>query len=354
MPRTQLIQEYKESPIGPLRSLVAFAAILVALYAITLFADVVSIILLGLVMALFAAPLLFSLQKRKVPVWAGTGIITALYMLVGVVLFVLTIISLAVFVGELPKYQEQLNTNLAGLDSLLGTYGFSIYDILGSGTFSLQNLIKPAMSIAGNVSGVIVNGFFVLIVTAFILFELPTLQAKLNRSFGSKSTLSKNLPTLIKNTYDVIVVRTKTNILLGGSIGAFMYIVGVDLAILWGVLTIVLSYIPYIGLFIACVPAVILAWLEFGWGGVIIVLAGIAIINFVIENVVFAKIASNDMRLTPLTVVIALLVSTAVLGIVGMFLAIPLAVIMRTLLDGDDRTRWIAYLMSDETEDSST
>ena len=119
------------------------------------------------------------------------------------------------------------------------------------------------MSIAGNVSGVVVNGFFVLIVTAFILFELPTLQAKLNRSFGSKSTLSKNLPTLIKNTYDVIVVRTKTNILLGGSIGAFMYIV-------------------------------------------------------------------------------------------GMFLAIPLAVIMRTLLDGDDRTRWIAYLMSDETEDSST
>ncbi|WP_062396886.1 hypothetical protein [Methanogenium cariaci] len=59
------------------------------------------------------------------------------------------------------------------------------------------------------------------------------------------------------------------------------------------------------------------------------------------------------MRLTPpLAVVIALLVWTAVLGIVGMFLAIPpLTVILRTLLAGDERTRWLAVLMSDdETE----
>ena len=354
MPRTQLIQEYKESPIGPLRLLIASAAILVVLFGITLFADIFSIILLGLVLAFLAAPLLVWLQKRKVPVWAGTGIITFLYLFIGIVLFVLTIVSLAVFVGELPKYQEQLNANLAGVDAFLGTYGFSIYDIIGSGTFSLHNLIKPAMSIAGNVSGVVVNGFFVLVVTAFILLELPTLQDKLNRSFGPKTSISRNLPTLIKNTYDVMVVRTKTNILLGASIGAFLYIVGVDLAILWGVLTIILSYIPYIGLFIACVPAVILAWLKFGWGGVLIVLAGIAILNFVIENIVFAKIAANDMRLTPLTVIIALLIWTAVLGIVGMFLAIPLAVIMRTTLAGDDRTRWLAVLMSDDTADEDT
>ncbi|WFN33981.1 AI-2E family transporter [Methanogenium sp. S4BF] len=351
MPRTQNIQEYKESPIGPLRSLVACAAIFVVLFGITLFTDLFSVILLGLVMAFLAAPLLLWLGENKVPTWAGTGIITLLYLLIGIALFVLTIVSLMVFAGELPQYQEELNANLAGLNAFLGTYGFSIYDIIGSDTFKLENLIEPAMTIAGDVSGVVVNGFFVLVVTAFILLELPTLQEKLNRSFGPKSSVSRNLPTLIRNTYDVMVVRTKTNVVLGGSIGAFLYIIGVDLAILWGVLTIILSYIPYIGLFIACVPAVILAWLKFGWGGVLIVLAGIAILNFVIENVVFAKIAANDMRLTPLAVAIALLIWTAVLGIVGMFLAIPLTVIMRTLLAGDDRTRWLAVLMSDDETD---
>lgn len=86
-------------------------------------------------------------------------------------------------------------------------------------------------------------------------------------------------------------------------------------------------------------------------GGVLLVLAGIAILNFVIENIVFAKIAANDMRLTPLAVVIALLIWTAVLGVVGMFLAIPLTVIMRTLLEGDDRTRWLAILISDDEPD---
>lgn len=345
------IQEYKESPIGPLRSLVACAAIFVVLVGITIFTDIFSVILLGLVMAFLAAPLLVWLGEKKVPTWAGTGIITLLYLLIGIALFGLTVVSLMVFVSDLPQYQQELNANLAGLNTFLGSYGFSIYDIIDSDIFRLQNLIEPAMSLAGDVSGVIVNGFFVLVVTAFILLELPTLQEKLNHSFGPKSSISRNLPTLIRNTYDVMVVRTKTNVVLGGSIGAFLYIVGVDLAVLWGVLTIILSYIPYIGLFIACVPAVILAWLEFGWGGVIIVLAGIAILNFVVENVVFAKIAANDMQLTPLAVVIALLIWTAVLGIVGMFLAIPLTVIMRTLLAGDERTHWLAVLMSDDDTD---
>ena len=323
------------------------------LVGITLFSDIFSVILLGLVLAFLAAPLLVWLETKKIPVWAGTGIITLFYLLTGIALFLLSAASLMVFAGELPKYQEELNTNLAGLTTFLGSYGISLHDIIGPDTIKLETFVQPAMIIAGDLSSVVVNGFFVLVVTAFILLELPTLQEKLNRSFGPASSVSRNLPTLIRNTYDVMVVRTKTNRVLGGSLGAFLYIIGVDLAILWGVLAIILSYIPYIGLFIACVPAVILAWLEFGWGGVILVLAGIAALNFVVENIVFAKIAANDMRLTPLAVVIALLIWTAVLGIVGMFLAIPLTVIFRTLLAGDERTLWLAILMSDDETDNS-
>ena len=323
------------------------------LVGITLFSDIFSVILLGLVLAFLAAPLLVWLETKKIPVWAGTGIITLFYLLTGIALFLLSAASLMVFAGELPKYQEELNTNLAGLTTFLGSYGISLHDIIGPDTIKLETFVQPAMIIAGDLSSVVVNGFFVLVVTAFILLELPTLQEKLNRSFGPASSVSRNLPTLIRNTYDVMVVRTKTNLVLGGSLGAFLYIIGVDLAILWGVLAIILSYIPYIGLFIACVPAVILAWLEFGWGGVILVLAGIAALNFVVENIVFAKIAANDMRLTPLAVVIALLIWTAVLGIVGMFLAIPLTVIFRTLLAGDERTLWLAILMSDDETDNS-
>ena len=347
------IKEYKESPIGPLRGLIACAALFVVLVGITMFTDIFSVILLGLVLAFLAAPLLVWLETKKIPVWAGTGIITLFYLLTGIALFLLSAASLMVFAGELPKYQEELNTNLAGLTTFLGSYGISLHDIIGPDTIKLQTFIEPAMTLAGDISSIVVNGFFVLVVTAFILLELPTLQEKLNRSFGPASSVSRNLPTLIRNTYDVMVVRTKTNVVLGGSLGAFLYIIGVDLAILWGVLAIILSYIPYIGLFIACIPAVILAWLQFGWGGVILVLVGIAILNFVVENIVFAKIAANDMRLTPLTVVTALLIWTAVLGIVGMFLAIPLMVIFRTLLAGDERTKWLAVLMSDEEADGS-
>lgn len=166
----------------PLRSLVACAALFVILVGITMFTDVFSVILLGLVLAFLAAPLLVWLEEKKVPIWAGTGIITLIYLLIGIGLFLLAITSLMIFAGEIPQYQQELNANLTGLNALLETYGISIQGgILSSGIFSLKTLFAPAMTIAGDISAIVVNGFFVLVVTAFILLELPTLQDKLNR-----------------------------------------------------------------------------------------------------------------------------------------------------------------------------
>ncbi len=58
---------------------------------------------------------------------------------------------------------------------------------------------------------------------------------------------------------------------------------GVHAAVLWGILTFMLSYIPYIGLIIAAIPAIFFAWLQFGIWGAVAVIALVCILNLVIE-----------------------------------------------------------------------
>jgi len=58
---------------------------------------------------------------------------------------------------------------------------------------------------------------------------------------------------------DFIIVRTETNAIHRFLFGGFLAVIGIQRAILWGVLTFLLRYIPFIGLIIAAIPAIFFA-----------------------------------------------------------------------------------------------
>jgi len=150
-----------------------------------------------------------------------------------------------------------------------------------------------------------------------------------------------------------MVVRTQTNIALGAVLSGYLWILGVDLAVLWGILCIVLSYIPYIGLIIAAVPAIFLAWLQYGLWGALVVAAGVCVINFAVENVFFPHLAAKAFQLPALVIILALVLWTWVLGPVGMFMAIPLTVMIFLVLQAHTETEWIPLVFGageEETE----
>jgi predicted PurR-regulated permease PerM len=59
---------------------------------------------------------------------------------------------------------------------------------------------------------------------------------------------------------------------------------GVDFPLLWGVLTFFLSFIPYIGMFVASVPSVLLAWAEYDLGRALLVIVALTVVNATAEN----------------------------------------------------------------------
>jgi len=120
---------------------------------------------------------------------------------------------------------------------------------------------------------------------------------------------------------------------------------GVHAALLWGVLTFVLGYIPYIGLILAAIPAIFFAWLQFGWWGAAAVIALVCILNLVVENPVFSYFAARKFRIPALVVILSVIIWGWILGIAGMVFAVPITLGILVLFQCSDELAWVNTLL---------
>ncbi len=99
-----------------------------------------------------------------------------------------------------------------------------------------------------------------------------------------------------------------------------------------GLLLAALNIVPYIGLVIAAVPAVLLA-LSGGWLKVLAVVTLYFIINQIVGNVLSPYVLGRTSNLSPAAVLLALLVGLSLGGIVGGLLAVPAATLLKHWLE---------------------
>jgi predicted PurR-regulated permease PerM len=103
--------------------------------------------------------------------------------------------------------------------------------------------------------------------------------------------------------------------------------------------------LPNIGSIIAAIPAVLLAFIQFGLGPAIAVAAVYLAVNGVLGNVVEPRLQGKGLGLYTLVVFVSLLFWGWVLGPVGMLLSAPLTMSVKIALESLPDTRWIAILL---------
>jgi predicted PurR-regulated permease PerM len=140
---------------------------------------------------------------------------------------------------------------------------------------------------------------------------------------------------------DFIVVRTETNFIHGVLFGGFLGLIGVHGAILWGVLTFLLGYIPYFGLLIAAVPALFFAWLQFGLPGAVAVIVAICILNLLVENPVLSYLTARKFEMPALIALVSVIFWGWLLGLVGLLFAVPFTLMLLLVIQISDDLRWI-------------
>lgn len=312
---------------------------------LTLGMQAISTILVPVFFSIFAylifAPLVHWLHRKGIPRTISVGIVILLFIIVVIGTGLLVAGSLLQLSSRIPNYETQLMSILDNLANYLPSAGFSIESILrdvGTFAFSLTAGILTGVLNAGTTTGLI------LITTTFLLLDASDVPKKVQKE-EEESILLSQVSKFGSNLVNYIVIRTETNLLGGTGTAILLLIGGIDFAILWGILTFLLAYIPYLGFILAALPPMLLGLFKYGPVGALAVLAGISLVNALVENVLFPSLAGKGLKLSPSIVFLSLFYWAYVLGTAGALIAIPLTMVVKIILESFDETRWLAKLM---------
>lgn len=131
----------------------------------------------------------------------------------------------------------------------------------------------------------------------------------------------------------------------GVTIGAWLWLVGLDFALLWGVPAFLLNYVPNIGSVIAAVLAILLALVTLDAPGVVPVIVAHAVVSLVVGNILEPRWMGRGLGLSTVVVYLSLIFWGWVLGPVGMLLSRSLTMALKLAFEADARTRWLAVLL---------
>jgi len=148
-------------------------------------------------------------------------------------------------------------------------------------------------------------------------------------------------------------IMTGINFMVGLGDVLLLWLLGVEYAVVWGLLSWMMGYIPTVGFWIALIPPVLVAYSTLGLETAVIVFFGYVLINGSVQNFVQPRMMGQGLGISPIVVFISLFVWGWLLGGIGAILAVPLTMIIMAVLNNFDNTRWIATLMTTPKSDKN-
>jgi len=125
---------------------------------------------------------------------------------------------------------------------------------------------------------------------------------------------------------------------------------GVPFVVMWGILTFLFNFIPYLGSLVATLAPLVVCLLEFSdrlWI-VLIVAVLLVLIQQVLGVYLEPRLMGRRLGVSPLLILLSLSFWGVLWGVVGMILAVPLLMVFKIVLDNIPETRPLATLMSSD------
>ncbi|HEY5648740.1 MAG TPA: AI-2E family transporter [Nitrospiria bacterium] len=332
---------------SPSKILVTLAAFVIVVAGMRAAETIIVPFLLSVFIAITSAPLLFWLQRKGFP--TPLALLVVIISVVGVIIGIVALIGTSVddFTRALPLYKMRLEEISSGFLAWLAGIGIVIpAEQLGE-TFDpgkLMDLVAGGLSKLGKV---LKNTFLILLVVSFILLEGSTFPNKLAAAFGPGAHFD-HFDKFRADVNRYLGIKTLTSLATGLIISTWLAILGVDFALLWGLLAFLLNFVPTIGSIIASVPPIILALVQLGPGPAILTLIGFVVVNLMIGSIIEPKFMGRSLGLSTLVVFLSLVFWGWVLGPVGMLLSVLLTMTLKIAMDSYEETRWMAIMLGPE------
>ena len=324
-----------------------FASFVVIIAGIKIASQVVVILFLAIFISSIFSTLLKVFQKRRIPKIFSYFIILLIVIIIGLMLAYVINISLKDFISNLPFYEEKFKTTILNLIHYAQDSGFKIDKAKIMETLSFGSFFGFTTNIIGSIGSFLSKLLLVVIGVAFILAESKSFQTKLRVIFRNNAKKLEHFNLFSFNIQKYFVVKSFTSFLTGFIITLVLMFFGVDYPILWGVIAMLFNFIPVVGSIIASIPAILLTFMNLDLNTTIWVIVLYVVINISISNILEPKLMGKELGLSPLIIFFSLIFWGYILGIVGMFLAVPITMTLKIAFDSNTSTHWLGILMSD-------
>ncbi len=236
--------------------------------------------------------------------------------------------SVAQITANRAVYQTQLESLLARLTPLLGRFGVEVSSLLPS----MPTMAGWMISTSNALATVVSEGLVVMIFVVFLLG---------GRGDRPSTGVWATIETRIQQ---YLLTKTALSALVGVLTGLILVVLGVDLALVFGVFAFLLNFIPNIGPFVAVLlplPIVLMAP-QLSTTSAVLAIALPAVMHFTVGNVVEPKMMGESLDLDPVVVLVTLIFWGMIWGFVGLLLATPITAIVKILLERNELTRPVA------------
>jgi len=338
---------------------ITFVTVVLVVAILRLAADVIVPISIGVLLAFLLAPLVNRLNKMGLPDPIAITLAASLSfaILAGVTWTVAT--QVVDVLEELPRYEQNIRHKIDGIKDLAAPGSLSrtkgmvenlkkeVADAASKDSSlapadelsrppvpveiaeeretpleTIQLLLEPAL-------GPIGTGGIVILFVLVILFQRRDLRDRFIQliSAGKMNTATQAVDDAAKRVSRYLGMQLLVNATYGIPVGIGLYFIGVPGALLWGLLAIVLRFIPFLGPWIAAIPPLILAAaIDPGWTKLLYAAGLFVLLELISNNVVEVLVYGASTGISVFALIVAAVFWTWLWGTAGLFLSTPLTV----------------------------
>jgi len=313
----------------------------------------------ALIISFLFAPFYEFLKRKKVPSFVGIIIIVLIILVIANISSVFVYTSIIAFKNDVPKYVEKsqmlINSMLVYFDNLgipeSYKQSMNITNFLNG-----EKIAGVITDLISGIAGIFTNFVLILIYVIFLLTEFGSIRRRVVKAFSAEKSrkITEALGDILFDVRKYIVGKTLINFSHALTITIVFWIFGLDFAILWGLLTFVLAYIPNIGAFIATILPFLTSLMQYdNFVTPIVLLIIMAVVGSVFRNIIEPKVLGDRLNLSPILLLFSLIFWGYVWGVVGMILSVPVMSMIKIVLSKFESTRPVAIMMSYEVSNKN-
>jgi predicted PurR-regulated permease PerM len=336
-----------------IRRLLTYFAGLSILYLLYLLQQVLIPFVLALFIALLVYPVLEFLDKKKVPIWLS---ITMIWIVIIASIFFLGWVFYSTGLSFYDQrevlflqLQHKLNAIIAYLNNQYQLQ-IDISDVMQRVQERLNSsfLIAQTTNFAGTLGGVVgvfsmVSLYLIILMSGILSYEnyfryleQDKKQGKILQAFD---TVKKSITTYMR-------VKFILSICTGIGTAVVCSLLHIKFAIFWGFLAYLLNFIPTFGSILGVVPPVLMSLIQFdSMMYVLLVLALLFAVQTLFGNILEPIYMGSSVSINTIAIIMGLLFWGYLWGVYGMFLAVPLLVMVKTILEQIEGAEVLARLM---------